>query len=142
VFWSVDWQSYEDAETAPSAPLDASRCYVDGLNSQTINQPYINRLNDWTLPYQDGLFLRNPERQINFTSSVAGLPTGAAAPVEVQGTLDAGSAGLPVLAGIYGADRNHNYLVDRGPVKKSTRMHATLIGRFNFYDPRLPITTR
>ncbi len=25
VFWAVDWQSYEDAETAPSAPVDASR---------------------------------------------------------------------------------------------------------------------
>jgi len=25
VVWSVDWQSYEDFETAPSAPLDASR---------------------------------------------------------------------------------------------------------------------
>src|SRR5260221_2019677 len=25
VFWAVDWQSYEDFETAPSAPVDASK---------------------------------------------------------------------------------------------------------------------
>ena len=30
VFWTVDWQSYEDFETLPSAPLDASRYPISG----------------------------------------------------------------------------------------------------------------
>ena len=32
--------------------------------------------------------------------------------------------------------------LDRGPVPKSVRMRATLIGRFNYYDPRLPMVIR
>jgi hypothetical protein len=70
-----------------------------------------------------------------------------------------------VFSGQYGADRNFNGTrfdldtgnsdparrgdiakiygkLDRGPVPKSVRMRAVLIGRFNYYDPRLPLVIR
>lgn len=49
------------------------------------------------------------------------------------------SSGLqqnPLVAlGAFGADRNGNGVFDRGPVPTSTRMQASEIARFNFYDP-------
>jgi hypothetical protein len=144
VFWSVDWQSYEDAETAASAPIDASKCPCAGLDAGNITGAYLNRLYIG-LPYQDGLFLRNPERMVNFTQNISTLPTGSpvAAHMINGGNNDTGNAAaLNVLNGIYGADRNHNYTLDRGPQSRSVSLHATLIARFNFYDPRIPITLR
>lgn len=148
VFWSVDWQSYEDAETAPSAPLDASRAPLAGLDagSMTSGSSYAARNNPGWTPV-DGLFLRNPERLLTFTGPVDALPTGA--PVRSLmmtdwGTPDSGGGpgNLKVLNGVYGADRNHNYVLDRGAQSRSTRLRANLVARFNFYDPRLPVTLR
>jgi hypothetical protein len=159
VFWSADWQSYEDAETAPSAPMDASKCPLDGPSGYYLFPGgYQLRLNNY-IPYSDGLFYRNPERQLNFISDISQIPTGTdiAQYLEIGRAVDtagprpfntnyapavAADSGLPILNGVYGADRNHNYMLDRGPIKKSTQIRATLIARFNFYDPRLPITIR
>lgn len=37
VFWAVDWKSYEDAESAPSAPLDASKVPYDSNGAGAYN---------------------------------------------------------------------------------------------------------
>jgi hypothetical protein len=42
----------------------------------------------------------------------------------------------------HGADRNGNRTLDRGPVPQSTRLRATLLARYNFYDPRLTLRLR
>jgi hypothetical protein len=47
-----------------------------------------------------------------------------------------------VLYSQYGADRNGNRTLDRGPVQQSTRLRATLLARYNFYDPRLTLRLR
>ena len=44
--------------------------------------------------------------------------------------------------GIWGADRNSNHVLDRGPVPKSVRLRAVPVARFNFYDPRVPFMIR
>ena len=47
-----------------------------------------------------------------------------------------------VFGGRYGADRNFNRVLDRGPLKPSVRLYATQVARFNFYDPRVPAVVR
>jgi hypothetical protein len=146
VFWTADWQSYEDAETAPAAPLDASRTLCHGVHRGNISN-YDSRLNGG-VSTEDALHLRNPERMVSFTSSVTSLATGSdvTSVLMTQGGAslgaDQGGGSRTVLLGIYGADRNRNYVLDRGPVPKSVRMRASQVARFTFYDPRLPITLR
>nr|MDA3961349.1 hypothetical protein [Planctomycetota bacterium] len=47
-----------------------------------------------------------------------------------------------IFSGMYGADRNANHLLDRGPVPASARMKAIEVARFTIYDPRLNLVTR
>jgi hypothetical protein len=47
-----------------------------------------------------------------------------------------------VFNGRYGADRNYNKRLDRGPVPRSVRMRAIQVARFLFYDPRVPLVLR
>ena len=144
IFWSVDWQSYEDAETAPGAPLDASRVPCLGMSKNNMND-YNGRLN-WGPGAYDGYFLRNPERNLQFTSDMSGISTGTIlAKNQIVGPNEGGDEGLgaiKVLLGTYGADRNHNYVLDRGPLPKSVRQRAQTIARFQFYDPRIPVSLR
>lgn len=47
-----------------------------------------------------------------------------------------------VFSGLYGADRNGNARLDRGPLSASMRLRAVEVGRLNYYDPRLGFTLR
>ena len=47
-----------------------------------------------------------------------------------------------VFAGQFGADRNYNKKIDRGNVPPSVRLRASLVARFNYYDPRIPCLLR
>ncbi len=151
VFWAVDWMSYEDCETAPSAEIDANR-YPRGaprnnanFEAMMSNPPFF----DW----QQYIY-RNPEKVLVFKSPVAGLSTGA----DVS-SLILGSEGGPlssgkddqlgrnpnakyIFSGLYGADRNFNKKLDRGPVPRSVRMRATEVARLAFYDLRVPAAIR
>lgn len=143
VFWSVDWQSYEDAELAPAAPLDASRTLGHGVHNGNLGN-YDSRLNGG-VSTEDALHLRNPERMVSFIRDVSALSTGSDVSNALLGaspSSDQGAGSRTVLLGVYGADRNRNYVLDRGPVPKSVRMRATQVARFTYYDPRLPITLR
>jgi hypothetical protein len=163
VFWAVDWQSYEDFETAPSAPVDASK-YPKGA-------PYPGRTFAGLMTaigFADShqYVYRNPEKPILFNTDMSNLPTGTRAPypipppgsstpvVSVPGQIGNdndnpsppdqgnGAAATDLFSGRWGADRNRNSLLDRGPVPKSVRMRATLVARFNYYDPRVPALLR
>jgi hypothetical protein len=143
VFWTVDWQAYEDAETAPAAPLDASRTVCAGVTTRNRDN-YEGRAND-SVPLEDAVQLRNPERTISFTRDVGGLTAGSDVSNLLMGAstgADHGGGSRTVQLGIYGADRNRNYHLDRGPVPRSVRMRAVQVARFTFYDPRIPITLR
>ncbi|MBA3936721.1 MAG: hypothetical protein H0X38_04610 [Planctomycetes bacterium] len=148
VFWAVDWQSYEDCETAPSAPVDASkypfRAPVDG---EDINA----RLNTEFRDEQIYAF-RNPEKVLSFSNAAAPQKeTGASVLAdELLNNMsnsyppDQGSSAnaKSVFSGLYGGDRNFNKVLDRGPVPRSVRLRAIPVGRFNYYDPRLTAIVR
>jgi hypothetical protein len=113
VFWAVDWKSYEDAESAPSAPLDASRMPWDS---------------NGTYAYNNGAHkFNNPEAFFAFADAAhATINTAGVAP-----------GNLSVYLGLWGADRNGSGAFDRGPVPRSMRMRAVTVARFNFYNTRV-----
>lgn len=113
VFWAVDWQSYEDFETAPSSPLDASKFAHDSEGGVAYN----NGAHKFGNPEVFFVF-RTPDR---------------------TATADQGAAlaDRSIFLGLHGADRNGNGKFDRGPTPTSVRLRATVVGRFNFYNPRV-----
>jgi hypothetical protein len=176
VFWAVDWQSYEDCETAPSAPVDAHRypkwipiLYRWGTSNHDNYLRPDPRWQDW---HQFGF--RNPELPLLFVQDMSAVATGTVlrvdnpwsggvfegqthGPDKVGGnqidhsdhtarnnedtanvTLDARS----IFVGRWGADRNFNGRLDRGPVPRSTRLRAVTVARYNLYDPRIPVPQR
>ncbi len=180
VFWSADWQAYEDFETTPSAAVDASKYALSGplkdldgawttqswsdgggpVDAPVDDAPFIHRMNavDFRDEFMSAAF-RNPEKTLLYTVDPTGIPSGT----DMRGSMvlnkdfyaDGGTIyadGYPdqgftagkkrVFSGRHGADRNFNYRLDRGPVPASTRLRAALIGRFVFYDPRLPMPLR
>jgi hypothetical protein len=182
VFWSVDWLSYVDAETAPGI-LDASRIpFGAPINVPAIssfNSTGSRRLDYWYSRSQFVSGFLNPEMDRAFNGDVSGFPTGFNWPIRnnadwtgewngqndalnKNGVIDeyggvrmgvninAGEIvwGKPylqsgsVLYSQYGADRNGNRTLDRGPVQQSTRLRAALLARYNFYDPRLTLRLR
>lgn len=171
IFWAVDWQSYEDFETLPSAPVDASKYPIAGPRNrgagavQTLTpNPFNRRM--WDLAFVDPhLFAyRNPEKNELF-QPVGGtepreLPTGS----DVEGYMVMNglwvSSALPpgtprppydqgdslqarkTFNGQHGADRNFNKKIDRGIIPPSVRLRAVQVARFNVYDPRIPCLVR
>jgi hypothetical protein len=153
VFWTVDWQSYEDFETLPSAPVDASRYPLAGPRNGVDNPPkpwQANVTRDFNGRMWDTRFVdphlfcfRNPEKNMLWVNNI---PRGAATGTDVTGhqllhndekDWGADLDRRQVFSGIWGADRNYNKKVDRGPVPKSVRLRAVQVARFNFYDPRI-----
>ncbi len=173
VFWSADWQSYQDFETAPSAPVDAGKYPIAApLAGVTFDQ----RLS--AVSFRDEMMyaFRNPEKTLLFVHDMTGtIATPPPAPSRVQtGTIlskknevdilltpndanphvppdripsapatpDQIATAKMIFTGQYGADRNFNYRLDRGPVPPSVRLRATQVARFNFYDGRVPAPIR
>nr|MBA3936419.1 hypothetical protein [Planctomycetota bacterium] len=136
VFWTADWQSYEDFETLPSAPVDASKYPIAGprmtgtgsASGATTYRKWEDRM--WDLDFVDPhLFaFRNPEKTELFINANPGnAPTGTdTTSWEILNvSLDASSSdkgsGLEnrkIFNGLYGADRNFNKRIDRGPVPR------------------------
>lgn len=160
VFWAVDWQSYEDYETAPSAPIDASKYPIGSPrcnwhdNNHNVPTPrtrsYHERLIDLEFRDEQLWSYRNPEKTILFFQDPSSRATGA--PVEDIMVLNRPWTYYPdqgpslnarkTFAGIYGADRNYNKKLDRGNVPKSVRLRAQQVARFNYYDPRVQAIMR
>jgi len=153
VFWTVDWQAYEDFETLPSAPLDASRYPLAGPRNGVDNPPspyQANVTRDFNGRMWDTRFVdphlfcfRNPEKNMLWVNNIPRTqPTGTDVTSNQLLHDDNKDWGADldrrqVFSGIWGADRNYNKKVDRGPVPKSVRMRAVQVARFNFYDPRI-----
>jgi hypothetical protein len=172
VFWAVDWQSYEDFESAPSAPLDASR-YL--FTAPLIGHPFTDRM---SLMYGDAVngglgwmdsclySYRNPEKSFTYLKPVSDLAPGTPTPAAPDDNVhpinqwdyyldpnnglwnnmatDQGSQPKYIRSflGSYGADRNGNRQFDRGPVPRSARLRAITVSRFQYYDPRVPVQVR
>jgi hypothetical protein len=104
----------------------------------------------WNVDFVDPhLFaFRNPEKTELFVNSTPMTsPTGSnqtANELLNGGNPDQGSplGNRQIFAGMYGADRNFNQNIDRGPVPRSVRLRAVSVARFNFYDPRIPCLLR
>ena len=165
VFWVVDWQAYEDAETAPSAPLDAAR-YPRGAPRAPGGTPatFNNLLRDPPFFDWQQYVFRNPEKSLAFIQSMDGKPDGYDVRTLIVGSdgggrtvnnqsigngnsrYDQAGRGGPnnkqAFIGLYGADRNFNLKLDRGTVPSSVRLRATSVARFNFYDLRVPASLR
>jgi len=146
VFWAVDWQSYEDCETAPSAPVDASKYPIPGPLK---NRSFSWRMNNVDFRDEQLYSFRNPEKVLSFMEDVSTRATGS----DVSSIIGSNRMGdqwdrgdglenRKRFSGLYGADRNFNRVLDRGSVPRSVRLRATTVARFNFYDPRLPMTIR
>jgi len=210
VFWVVDWQSYEDFETAPSAAVDAGRYpmlatqilrYSPTDTSWQNRNPLDRQTRANRCAAVMGSLTRNPELVAIFREPsmpdgvplsrpgylVSGINDWGFFPMNVgfNGTLPDMKASSPQVAypasfgdkemwnmkvflGRFGANRNGviadragpdteypsagflwggvlhkpkelmlRGLVDRGPLKKSVRLRASTVARFNFYDPRI-----
>ena len=153
VFWAVDWQSYEDFETAPSGPIDASKYQIAApMGNDAVSASLFDaRMGGSTWPDHHIYQYRNPEKVITFTDAgVPNLPTGSdvsnkrimnamfANGIDQGGGIDQRRRFL----GRWGADRNFNGLLDRGPLPRSVRIRASEVSRYNFYDPRLTLKLR
>ena len=154
VFWAVDWQAYEDFETAPSAPIDAGR-YAKYAPRPSASFAELCGGAKWMDHHMFGY--RNPEKMITFNGDMTNVSTGTATPPGkssnpgVHGPDDfggqtndqgLGSAEMSRFIGRWGADRNANQTLDRGQVPRSTRMRAVTVARFNYYDLRVPAVIR
>ena len=147
VFWMADWQAYEDCETTPSAPVDASKFPIRDPRVGTFDKRMMGFLFN---PVEQASYF-NPERNLLHAQDVSLLPAGANTtdlqinhfyPLPDDRDNATTPAGLSMFSGLYGADRNQNGVLDRGPLVQSVRMRATTIARFVVYDPRLPLTLR
>jgi hypothetical protein len=125
VFWTVDWQTYEDFEEQPAAKHDSTQSFMDSYGVQVSS--------DWW-----GITL--PERSLYWTTVSRNQRAG-----DVRGanggnqTWDQPWTLSPAykqgfFMGYWGADRNGNNRFDRGVVPKSVRLRASQIARFTLYD--------
>jgi hypothetical protein len=150
VFWSVDWQSYQDVETAPSAPIDASKYLFSSPKNNSAGQPisFDSRMSACLWPDHHIFQFRNPEKIIVYTN--AGVPnmlTGSDVSAmrilsgdgEGNDKYDGTTNSISKFLGLWGADRNFNGKLDRGPIPPSIRLRALLVSRYNYYDPRLTL---
>ncbi len=98
VVWAVDWRAYQDFETAPSAPVDASKYPIDhmaasnpgnGLRPRYQNSPWVGFNANFRLSFVDAMnsfggrggdlerpSFRNPEKNLLYTTDTSGLATG------------------------------------------------------------------
>ncbi len=150
VFWAVDWQAYNDFETAPSAPVDASKYPIAGPLGAAGSEMGFDARMGHNLMCDPLLYMfRNPEKLLAYNQDVSGLPTGANVSSYhqdsddgIEASEDQGVNRAHLFNGVFGADRNCNLTLDRGPLPITSRMRAMSVGRFNFYDPRVPLVIR
>lgn len=164
IFWVVDWQSYEDFETAPSAPVDASKYPLAAPRSEwhesahiiptKRTRSYLNRMSDLEFRDEQLWSYRNPEKTLLFFKNGGVDPRTLATGTDVESFMilnrpwtnypdkGAGVQNRETFNGLFGADRNFNKKLDRGPLPKSVRLRAVQVARFNFYDPRVQAILR
>ncbi|HYE04346.1 MAG TPA: hypothetical protein VEL07_02390 [Planctomycetota bacterium] len=121
ICWSVDWTAFEDFESAPSAPMEATRHFLDS-NGERVAMEGVS------LP---------PERDYLWSdASRSAVYAWDRTAVWEYDDL----AYKQRYLGVWGADRNGNGRFDVGPLPASARMRATTLARFAFYDRRISST--
>jgi hypothetical protein len=135
VFWSVDWQAYEDFELIPASPQDASMGFKDSYG--------VHMSADWwgvRRPERSLFWFTDPESTPPASLITAGTkrttgPTAAGGGNQTYDSwCDSSEYKAGIFMGLYGADRNGNGKYNRGSVPKSVRLRATQIARFTIYD--------
>jgi hypothetical protein len=147
VVWAVDWKSYEDAEMAPSAPVDLSKLgrnldpnWLGGMwwewqgnhvrmDISEAGNP--EKLIAWMNPRRDATMYRLPPQLIGSTVNPLGDPEYNG--IFYRGLDETWSPWWTL--GYWGADRNGDGVCNVGPVPKTTRMRAVEVARFVYYDP-------
>jgi hypothetical protein len=136
VFWSCEWKQYEDAEIVPSATIDQGK---HGTFPSRINNNRVDSMSTigFNTNYSAGNFhLQHPEGWLAWT----GPDRAATSEASQSGSTNPASLdSQDIIFGHYGADRNANGRLDRGPIPASARMRATTLVRMNFYDPVLTL---
>ncbi len=143
-FWAVDWKQYEDAETAPSAPLDLAkharsiRTKPDGVTVDSFWPMLQPGDSKDAYDRADSQFAGNPENALVWLDA-----TRQQRFIDTMTNLDATQVWAytreneDIVLGHWGADRNNNRVLDIGPIPKTTRLRAAAVARFNVYDPVL-----
>ena len=165
VIWSADWMNYVDSETAPSAPVDASRYPLAAAwatNSNDIRSDlfknFDKRMGNGTETPADNTLMsfNNPEKAFLYTEDMSSVSTETEVSKKILGYVNAWERYNPmrvidlgyslvnrkIFYGAHGADRNNNQRLDRGLLPPSVRLKAVQISRYNFYDPRVPTWIR
>lgn len=154
VYWAADWKSYEDSESAPSAPHGAEILDISFLPKwHATPSPSASAWNDFD-PSEGPLIWFGRDRKFSF-SALFGREGGGEStdpsrmhPVKhanregITWSKQLGSIrnyfddeGLNHTFGLFGADRDGNGIYRNGSVKSSVRLRALEVARFNFYDP-------
>ncbi|MDA3961664.1 MAG: hypothetical protein PF961_12800 [Planctomycetota bacterium] len=155
LFFSVDWQSYEDFESQPSDPFDSSRApllprrgasawhefdWVMGIT------PMVNSKADTNsqMSHLAQARVQNPEWEVAFNDATrTDRSPRYWVTQDLPWTLNPATVDRHWRElGRFGADRNGNDRFDQGQVPASKRMRAELVGRYLFYDRRLPGSLR
>jgi prepilin-type N-terminal cleavage/methylation domain-containing protein len=167
VVWMADWMAYEDAETLPSAPPDASEVAISplldwGQNNTPRKYGIVTRHGapeaayTWANPLRDMTMSRLKDGYL--APDELGKPGSASYAIR-DSRLFLDAATLPgytpatagwtprswrydyanpyIQLGFWGADRNRNGVCDRGSVSPAVDMRSIEVGRFVFYDPVL-----
>jgi hypothetical protein len=148
VFWSADWLNYEDAESAPSAPVDATWMYQIDNGTNWSNTGKYNAYGTsivlwvmYNMPEWPFIWM-TPERISN--RGARGDNTTAGFDLRFLDFINSHSSSESWLYGFgqYGADRNGNGRYDRGTIPPSRRLRAETLARFMIYDPVGPCGVR
>ena len=153
VYWAVNWKEYEDCESAPSAPQGVE-IMGSGMDSSWWTCPSADTWNEFD-PSESGLIWFGRDRTITFSDVFGTESTGTAQghsngtrfySIQNQGNFSKGEKlasirnffdveGLNHTFGFFGADRDGNGVYKNGTLRASTRLRATEVARFNYYDP-------
>lgn len=132
VCWSVEWRAWEDCEATPPDAPDSTRHFIDsrgaavsseyrGLQPEAALFWNAAQLKHWSA-ISDGSTVEWPD----YGDVANPRPWAVDTPEYRRQWL-----------GWYGADRDGDGVFDRGPLPPSTRLRATLVSRFLFYDRRV-----
>lgn len=156
VFWAVDWQAFEDAESQASEPVDLSYWNLviggpdipGGTGADRVlrgaGHPETSLM--WANPARDGKNSDPPQSNVvlfewkydgNGTMKYRDMRSNhLGSGVGFTNILyDPGDYYPWSRVGTWGADRNANGVWDRGRVPANSRMKAEEVARFPFYDP-------
>ncbi|HYE04498.1 MAG TPA: hypothetical protein VEL07_03155 [Planctomycetota bacterium] len=142
VCWAVDWQAYQDFETAPTGGYDASMAFMDSRGGY-VDAEIANHPPDLTLSWNDAsrtTRFPRPSVDVHYVPDATDPSGYRQVGAEPFGTAQArrGTAAYrAAFFGLWGADRNGNGVLDQGPLPPGARVRAVSIGRWNFYDRRM-----